>query len=95
MLAICTLSHGNADPERGFSINGYMLKIHGSSTSHKTIKALRLVKDFIILNGGVNDMEITMPMIKKCAQARQRWEEDLKAQRKAKLDEEKAREQVS
>ena len=51
-LAICTLSHGNADPERGFSTNKYLLAVHGGSTSEKTVQAVCFVKDFISLNGG-------------------------------------------
>ena len=72
VLSICTLSHGNADPERGSSINRYMLKIRGSSTSQKTIEMLCLVKDFIILHGVVNDLNISKAMIKKSSEARQR-----------------------
>ena len=72
MLAICTLSHGNADFERGFSISKYTLNIYGSSTSRKTIEALPLVKDYIILHVGVNDMNISKAMIKECLEARQR-----------------------
>ena len=94
MLAICTLSHGNADPERGFSINKHMLNIHGSSTSQKTIEALRLVKDYIILNGGVNNMEVSKAMIKKCSEARQRYEEDLKAMREVKQKEEQIQKEI-
>ena len=45
---VFTLSHGNADPERGFSINKHLLKIRRSTTSESTIVTLRLVKDFIL-----------------------------------------------
>ena len=57
MLVICTLSHGNADPERGFSINKHMLNIHGTSINRKTI-GLRFVKGCILLHGGVNPMDV-------------------------------------
>lgn len=90
MLAICTLSHGNADPERGFSTNKHMLNIHGSSTDQKTIEALRLVKDYINLNGGVSNIKISKDLIKRCSMARQRYEEDLKAQRSLKKSMEEA-----
>ena len=42
---ILSLSHGIV-PERGFSINKYLLSIHGNSIDEKTVVALRLVKDF-------------------------------------------------
>ena len=42
---IMLISHGNADPERGFSINKHMLAIHGTSlgeqTSHSIDQGLR------------------------------------------------------
>ena len=57
MLAVCTLSHGNADPERGLSTNKHMLSVHGTSTDQKTIEALRLVKDYINLHGGVSKLK--------------------------------------
>ena len=95
MLGICTLSHGNADPERGFSINKYLLNVHGTSTSQKTIEAIRLVKDFIIMHGGVSKIDINKTLIKKCSEARKLWEEDLKASREAKEKEEKAKKELS
>ena len=48
-LAKCllTLSHGNADPERGLSLTKKVLDIHGTSLSEETIVTIRMVKDFI------------------------------------------------
>ena len=48
-LVQCILSHyhGNAVPERGFSLNRNLLDVHGFSTSEQTIISLRLVKDYI------------------------------------------------
>ena len=37
---LLSLSHGNADPERGFSLNKFVLNVHGSSLSNDTIEAL-------------------------------------------------------
>ena len=45
--AILSLSNANIIPERGFSINKYLLSIHGNSIDEKAIVAQRLVKDFI------------------------------------------------
>ena len=52
MLAICILSPGNADLERSFSTNKYLLAVHAGSTSEETIQAVHFVKDFINLNYG-------------------------------------------
>ena len=43
-LAKCAsfLSRRHSTPERGFSINCYLLDVHGHSTSEKTQKFLRL-----------------------------------------------------
>ena len=89
MLAVCTLPHRNADPERGFSTNKYMVSVHGTSTDQKTIEALYLVKDYINLHGGVSKIKICKDLIKRCSMARECCEEDLKAQRASKKDEEK------
>ena len=66
MLTICTLSHGNADPKRGFSINKYLLVVHGRSTSEKTIQVVRFVKDFISLKGGEKNVKVSKPMLTEC-----------------------------
>ena len=87
MPAVCTLSHGNVDPERGFSINKHMLSGHGTSTNQKTIEALCLVKDYINLHGG----RVCKDLIKRCSMDRQHYEEDLKAQRALKKEEEEAK----
>ena len=91
MPAVCLVSHGNADPERGFSTNKHMLSVHGTSTDQKTIEALRLVKYYINLHGGMSKMKVCKDLIKRCSMARQRFEEDLKAQRALKKDEEEAK----
>ena len=91
MLAVCTLSHGNAEPERGFSTNNHMLCVHGSLTDQNTLEALHLVKDYINLHGGVNKIKVCKDLIKGCSMARQRYEEDLKAQGALKKDEEEAK----
>ena len=80
-----------------FSIGKYTLNIHGSSTSQKTIETFRLVKDYVILYGVVNDMNLSKAMIKECLEARQRQEEDLKANKmieKQTATEEKKREEA-
>ena len=43
---------GNSDPERDFSINKNILKVHGYSTKKDTLTALCFIKDVLILTGG-------------------------------------------
>ena len=47
MKCVLSLSHRNAVPERGFSMNKIMLKSHGYTIDNDTIVALILVKDSI------------------------------------------------
>ena len=59
-LAHCILSppHGNADPECGLSINKSALQSHGTSLEEDMIVPLWLVKDYIVLNNGVDKTDI-------------------------------------
>ena len=68
-----------------------MLSVHGTSTDQKTIKTLRLVKDYVNLHGTVSKINVCRDLIKRCSMARQRYEEDLKAQRDLTKDKEKAK----
>lgn len=81
MKCILCLSHGNADPERGFSINKHLLQTHGGSTQEETIEAIRLVKDYIIQQNGTNNVIITKEMIRSSDNARSKYEEHLAAER--------------
>ena len=74
MIVICTLSHGNADPERGFSINKFLFNIHGQSTGEKTIVGVRFVKDFINRNGGEQNVSITKSLLKGMFLSKQKME---------------------
>ena len=87
MLATCTHSHDKTYMERKSSLNKYLLAIHGGSTSEKVIEAILFVKDYVILNGGKNNVPITRAQLKKLTQSRQKWKEDLKAQRELKQKE--------
>ena len=55
---VLSLSHGNAVPERGFSINKLFLESHGYSIENSTICALRIVKDMIHKVGGVKKFPV-------------------------------------
>ena len=52
VMCVLSLSHGNSDPERGFSVNKFLLDTHGNSISEVTIECIRLLKDFLIRKGG-------------------------------------------
>ena len=85
---LLSLSHGNSAPENGFSINKYLLDIHGSSLHENTIEALRLVKDGILKHGSILEVPITKEMFVSVSLAHQRYEEDLEAKRQLKKKEE-------
>ena len=79
---VMLVSHGNADPERGFSINKHMLQIHGNSLGEETIVAIRLVKDHIVHCGGLSNVLLTDSLLDSCRAARSRYQNDLEAKRK-------------
>ena len=83
MLAVCTLSHGNADPERGFSTNKHILKVHGTSLGETVLEGIRLVKDFISLAKGVKNIDVTKGMMISCKEARARYHEELRLRKEA------------
>lgn len=85
---ILTLPHGNAEPERGFSINKAILAVHGFSIKEDTLEALRLVKDFLILNGGGDEVEVTKELRKSCEASHARYKCYLSQQKK--IEEEEA-----
>ena len=75
------LPHGNADPERGFSINKYLLQVHGSQIKEDTIEAVRLVKDQIIKRNGIMNVPITKDWLKSCQSASQKYNVYLEAKK--------------
>ena len=77
---VLSISHGNSIPEQGFSINKYLLSIHGTSTSNETIVALRLEKDHLILIGGYMKFLINRNLVLSVKTARQKYQ-DLEAKR--------------
>ena len=55
------------------------------------MEALCLVKDYINLNGGMSKIKVCKDLIRRCSIARERYEEDLKAQRALEEDEGEAK----
>lgn len=94
-LAKCVLvlPHGNADPERGFSINKKIIEVHGTSLDSDTIEAIRLVKDYLLTVGGVEKVQINKELFKSCASAYLRYNFYLQEKKKEE-DQRKEREKA-
>ena len=89
---VMLISHGNADPERGFSINKHMLKIHGSSLGEDTLTAVRLVKDYVIKCGGSEKVPLTNGLMNSCRKAWNRYNAYLEEQKELEKREREAEE---
>jgi len=89
-LCFCILSipHGNADPERGFSLNKNILNVHGFSIKEDTLEAIRIVKDFIVRSDGVLNIEMTKDLFEHCKASYTRYQCYLEENRKNKEEEE-------
>ena len=83
---LMVVSHGNADPERGFSLNKNILTDNRSSLSQSSIVGLRTVKDFLIAAGGIENVKITRSMIHHHQQAAKKYREEMESEKK-KLEE--------
>ena len=77
---LLSISHGNSVPERGFSINKYLLQVHGSPTSEETIEALRFVKEEICCVGGVMKFPINRELPSSVKGAHGKYVADLEAE---------------
>lgn len=77
--AVLSISHGNAVPERGFSINKNLLE-NRSSLKEDTIVALRLVKDAVILYGGVSNFPIDKGLLNSVKNSRAAYQAHLETQ---------------
>ena len=71
------LSHGQAEVERGFSINKHTIQ---DNLSNDGLTAKRVVGDFIRKSGGIDKIKITPQMIVSCASSRSRYREFLRQQ---------------
>ena len=79
---VLTLSRGNADPQRGFPITKHQLDLHGNATDESTPESLRIVKDFLMRNGGIENFIVTPELIRKCENAHSQYESHLAEMRK-------------
>ena len=72
-LTVCSLSHGNAVSERGFSVNKALLESHGYTIQEDTIVLLRIVKDWINVFGGTLKFPITKELRQRVKGARAKY----------------------
>ena len=80
IMVILTLSHGQADVERGFSVNPDVLE---DNIKDDSIVSKRLVKDYMTSNKlKPHTVEITSQMRAHCRRARQRYHQHLEEQKK-------------
>ena len=82
MKCVLSLYHSNSVPGRRFSMNKIMLKSHGYSIDNDTIAALRLVKDFIRKEGGVDKFLITKKLLNYSFKSYAKYQEYLTSKRR-------------
>lgn len=79
------LTHGNADPERGFSENKHILTDERSVLSHDSIIGLRTVKNVLDVNDGDPlKVLITTPMIQQFRDASRIYRSSLEEEKRKK-----------
>ena len=88
-----SLSHGNADPERGFSINKQMRESHGYTIDDDTVVAIRMVKDHLSRIGGVLNFNVSPAVIRYAKGAYNKYKADLIAKKAATEKEKQEKEQ--
>lgn len=79
---VCCLSHGNANIERGFSIN---VECFFENMREESIIARRQVYDAVSHHGDVKTLEISKTLILNARNAHSRYLEDLKRRRQQAL----------
>ena len=93
VMCVCSLSHGNSIPERGFSIDKLMLTVHGYSTYEDTIVALRMVKDELHRVGGAINFPVTRELHTDAKNSFSRYEADRLVRQEAKNNERRKKKQ--
>lgn len=94
LVAKCalSLSHGNAAPERGFSVNNSLLSKERLSLGERTICAERIVKEAVRIFGSVASIPITRTLIAASRMAHAEYalqQEKEKKDKKAKEEEQR------
>jgi len=75
------LSHGNAGPERGFSVNKRIFSTERSSSCPASVNGLRTVQDTICISGGILNVCITPSVLLAVRGASARYCERLQAEK--------------
>lgn len=83
-ICLC-VSHGNADPERGFSLNKAILDGR-ESLKDDTIIALRIVKDHLILHERIENFKISQRLLYFASKARQEYQNHQEMERKKSIE---------
>ena len=84
---VLSLRHGNAVPERGFSINKILLESHGYTIQNDTIVCLCFVKDEIQRVDGVLNVKITRELMDDVKNSHKKYEADRKQRQELKENE--------
>ena len=84
MKLLMCLSHGQADVERGFSVNK---EVEVENQKERTLVARRIIVDHIRTAGGVMNVGITKEMLSHAKQARQRYRTFLEEEKKKRMNE--------
>lgn len=79
--ALMCLAHGNADPERGFSVNKRIFSSDRSLLSEASINGLRTVEDIVRRSGGVTSVLITNATLKAVRNAGSLYRERIQAEK--------------
>lgn len=91
--AALTLSHGNAAPERGFSVSNALVIKERGSLSERSIVAVRVVKEAIRMYGSCTNVPITKEMLHAVKQAHSEYAAFLENERREALLQEEERKQ--
>ena len=94
-LIILTLSHGNADPERGFSINKRLLDIHSVQIGEHMLTSIRITKSWMMRKGGFTQLieQIDLALLNAVQSSHAKYQQYLENQRKEEEKEQKQLEQ--
>ena len=76
------LFHMETAPGNGFSINKYLIQMHGTALNSDTTEALRFVKDTILSYGGILNIQITKSLFQSAKLAYSRYEAKLAAKQR-------------
>ena len=91
-LTILLLPHGNADSERGFSVNKQLLERHSNNIQEDTLESILTVNDFLIQRGGLESIKVTARMIDACKGSCSLYEKYLEDKKQEESNRQKAKE---